>query len=302
MTSRLQIEISEKAPNNVRPGGNWHPGDLEFFNSEKAMGKVRRNLDATDHNFNLTVIYGNIHDGRLLAFEQPVYDDCINMVYCNNVSTKDNWIPMTSWILLHRLSHAMVVGECDGVFDDSFTRLDGPEFALFAGLDDLWVDAYYGAESTQIPVRIVQNHCSIRSTQPMRSKTFDRGFSCMDGGIDTYRIGLMATFFMTMKSARDRALSNELDIFAEAFAQFLHTGRFRMNRWKESGIEEMLHTDAMRKSPRSQTEWGLGLKQDLTARVTAVELLDQRIEEIEQEVNTKMATLAQRMVGKQFSF
>lgn len=288
------------------PGSNWHPGDFDFWASKKAMNKVQRNLDALPYDFNLTVLVGNFGDVRQLVPEQPVYDDKINVVYCNNVSTKENWIPMTSWILLHRIAHCMATQS--PVFNDDYTVVNGPEFNLFAGLDELWALAYspnhYQRRTESfITAGGYSGSRKIPGVLTMReSKSNDKSWNCLGATQDAPAAGFLATYLFTMRSARERALSNELDIFAEAFAQFLHTGRFRLKRWQDSGIEELVHTHQVPKGPRSQTDWACYLRQDLTHRLTSVEALDEKITEIETDINTRMAELAKRMVGHQFSF
>lgn len=298
MPSTVEIHIrNEQAREKARPGGSWNPGDFVLFDSQKAMAKVRKNLNGLRHNFNF-----HINVGTAVTDKYPsrleVKGDAINVCFFNNVTSQENWIPMTSWILLHRLSHCFVTGhgpDADGLFDDSFTRYDGPEAALLMGLDDLWFDAYVGTKHTTSPYYVR------RKTRLRDVKKSDQGFSCM--GVDnSYRIGFMALHFMTMRSAREKALSNELDIFAEAFAQFLHTGKFRLNRWEDSGIEALGHTDNLPKNNRTQMQWGLGLGQDLTRRVIPIAVLNEQIAQIEADVNAKMEILATRMVGKTFAF
>jgi hypothetical protein len=276
------IDPKERARS--RPGGNWHPGDFEFFDSQKAMKKVRRNLERSVYPFNVTVLVGALRDMRALVSEQPVHEDKVNLVLCNNVTTEKNWIPMTSWIMFHRLSHAMATGDAVGTFDSTFPRNQGPEFELFAGLDDVWTEAYGVHYQGSIRAKYIK----------------DGSFTCFDG--NRYTIGFMANWLFTMKSARDKLISNELDIFAEAFAQFLHTGRFRLKKWSESGIEELGHTKNFKRHPAVQMDWGYGADQDLTKRKVPLERLDEMLASLEDLVNERMAILASRMIGKTFSF
>ena len=306
MPATVDIKIIDaEERTRARPGGNFHPGDFELFDSKKGMEKVRRNLDRLPHHFNITVLVGKRGDMMKLVDEQPKRPDAINVVLCNNVTTEKNWIPMTSWILLHRLSHCFITGHED-IFDASYPRRDGPEFALFAGLDDIWWDAFYGVDKgrpTHHPLT-GRSYVPVRNTvqRRLREKPNTKDFTCMDESACATYVGFMASHLFTMRSAREKALSSELDIFAEAFAQFLYTGRFRMNRWEESGITELGHTKNFVKNPRCQMDWGHMGEQDLTKLASPVEILNQRIAEVEAEVNAKMADLAQRMVGHTFSF
>lgn len=312
------IVLDPRVRGEAKPGGTWHPGDFELFDSQKGMAKVHRNLNALPHSFDIKVVVSNsIADSRKYGDALPLDPHAINIRYANNATTPTNWIPMTSWILLHRLSHCFVSGHGggegeDGLFDNVFPRTAGPEFALFAGLDDLWWDAFEGLDSGHPVLRwrsdgkayvpeIRGTHFRIRDQYQNKDD-----FSCFDGNTPNLnRTGFLAMYLMTMRSAREKALSNELDIFAEAFAQFLHTGRFRMNRWAQSGIQELGHTKRFREvydHGRVQQSWAHCLNQDLSTLRVTEEYLDQRIGEIEAEVNAKMSVLAERMVGKVFSF
>lgn len=296
MSCKIEVQIEA----GIKPAsgsfvGPWRTWDLEFFQNQKAMSKTRRGLQDLAYNFNILL---RVHRQREKSQDAVTKIDldaqAINVVYTNNVTTEHNWIPMTPWIMAHRLAHALI--SAPTVFDDSeYTTLHGPEAYLFETLEDLFVDAFQGPLSSEFKM----------ATQDSRKKVADyirknKQFSCMSG-VDPKGVGFMATHLFTMKSARERMISNELDIFAEAFAQFLITGRFRMNRWAKSGLSELKHSRESVSHPSSQTKWGDYLNVPLALHISPEEF-DSKVAVIEAEANRRMKELADRLVGKVVAF
>ena len=309
MSLDLNIVFSPEGVPNPRPGSIWHPADLEFLSSKKAIKKVQKHLESLPHDLNITVLVGDFQKTRYESYEVPFYDDKINVVYCNNVTTERNWIPMTSWILLHRMAHCIITdNSLSGVYDDTLPRHQGPEYALFAGLDDIWWDAFHGPNSGMF--KGDDPNSDAWSKYPhfrLSSRIGPEGipglnFSALNHTSGNDRFGFLANHLFTMRSAREKAVSNELDIFAEAFAQYMHQGKFTLNRWEDSGLTELGHTKNFPANPRRQTSWIGGIDQDLTQLKMSLFQINQRIGMVETEVNQKMAQLAKHLVGKQISF
>lgn len=283
MTSTVEFKvINPEMRDYARPGGDWHPSDFSYWENPKNQNKIKKTLDLMAYDFNLSVMVGRSGSRSTMFSKQLICDDKINVVYTSNSATAANWKPMTSWILLHRLSHAMAIN--NPVFNSQYRIQDGPEYNLFAGLRELWHLAY-SHPNYQYPPYIV-----------------DHLWTSFGAGDSIPAAGFLANHLFTMRSARDKSISTDLDIFAEAFTQFLHTGRFRMNRWMESNIVDLGHTDRFVKSPRVQTNWVSKINQDLTKLQTSIEVIDAKIEMIESDINRRMSELAKRMVGHQFVF
>lgn len=272
--------------------GTWRTWDIEFLRSQKAMAKTRRGLSNLPYNFNILVLLESKRKRAEEAREAIKIDlNAINVVYTNNVTTDANWIPMTPWIMVHRIAHGLMSSR--DIFTDDFTSLEGPEATIFFGLEKLWHDCF--GEQPEWSCGTLDYRLDIQN----RSRSHG-SFSCM-GNFNPAIVGFMSTYFFTMKSARERMISNELDIFAEAFAQYLITGRFKLRRFRESGIEEVGHTDNYIKNPCAQTDWGHGLKTSLVPKIP-VEEIDACISLLEQDINARMKKLADRLVGRVVAF
>lgn len=296
MSCKIDIDIEDSMKlSNDEYLGPWRNWDIEFLQNQKAMDKTRRGLSNLKYNFNILV---RVRRQRESA--EDVLDkidrkpDAINVVYTNNVTTDQNWIPMTPWIMAHRIGHALISAAT--VFDDpSYTTLDGPEAQLFVDLEDLYVDAFKGLPILDFRMAAYDRRKSIAAYIRQHKE-----FTSMSG-VGTYHVGFMATHLFTMKSARERMISNELDVFAEAFAQFLITGQFRMNRWAESGLAEMTNTVESKSHPCSQTQWGECLRHKLKLEISPEEF-DAKVEATEVETNRRMKELARRLVGTTVAF
>lgn len=296
MSCKIEIDIEDslKLPKEEYLGP-WRSWDIEFLQNPKAMDKTRRGLSDLEYNFNILLRVRRQREGA-----EDVLDkiDCkpnaINVVYTNNVTTEQNWIPMTPWIMAHRIGHTLI--SAPAVFKDpNYSTLDGPEAQLFVDLEDLYVDAFKGPMDAEHKMLTYDSRKTIAAYVRQHKE-----FTCMSG-VGTYHVGFIATHLFTMKSARERMISNELDIFAEAFAQFLITGRFRMNRWAESGLAEMKNTAESKSHPCSQTKWGEYLKLALKLRISPEEF-DAKVAAIEAEANRRMKELAGRLVGTTVAF
>jgi hypothetical protein len=126
----------------------------------------------------------------------PTDEDGITCVIRNNAGV--NRVPFTPWILLHRMAHAMQMRGAD------YGQYERRMFTIMAEL----LDATYG-------------------------DTFGDEFAGKSGLETKSAPHNVLQFFMTTRAARRLVLSNELDVFAELFAQYMFSGRVKLRQPRE---------------------------------------------------------------------
>lgn len=127
--------------------------------------------------------------------EAALDDDALNVIYTNNKGTER--VPMTGWILAHRLGHAF--------FRRSYARSTGPGYYYDEAHKVFYtsftkIGRTYGIHS--------QHHQMLPFNGPM--------------------IGLMQNVG-TMKSAREKNLRNPFELLHECFAQYIFLGEVKFN-------------------------------------------------------------------------
>jgi hypothetical protein len=120
-------------------------------------------------------------------------------------------MPLTAWMILHRTGHNLQ------------THAALPEIREIA-----W---HYFPKLFKV---IGDEFCSL----PREFQAFDpnpyKGLSpCNDAGLTAY-------YFMTTRSTKYGPLTNELDLFSEAFAQYVTTGKFCLNRLTDPKVAGLL--------------------------------------------------------------
>ena len=133
---------------------------------------------------------------RLKDVEKAVGKDPngISVIYTNNITSEEGYIPMTPWILAHRLAHAFS--------SESQMQIDKDVIMMVIGLADAYEER--------------------------------AGLSEKPGFFDTdvkKFIDYIWPYIATMKTARDKKpLSSELDVAAEFLAQYLINGKITLNK------------------------------------------------------------------------
>ena len=277
----------------VHLGASWRTGDLEFLNSEKAMSKVRDRLGRLPYNFNIAVVVDVMKTAREQVKDQEILPNYINVVLCNNVTTPTNWIPLTSWMMIHRLGHCISSGggPDDPTFDPIFRSVNGPEFETYAGFDEIY-GMLYGQSET----------CGIRGSFN-HADTFYWG----SGSRAQHIVVFLGSYLMTMKSAREKVINNELDVFAEMLAQFMIKGKVKLNRLEDSGLLELadMPIDQYKKQNEMALSFGYGVPLKFGKIIKPqcdAAVVNAKIEEVEAEINRRFAVMCGHMVGRQFSF
>ncbi len=99
--------------------------DIKLLKSEKGLDKISRTLSRYDFNicFDRHRDYrNNLFHGIEDTTRYQGFVDCdkINIVYTNNVGTER--VPLTAWVLMHRLSHSLVMGRHYRQYFDGFVK------------------------------------------------------------------------------------------------------------------------------------------------------------------------------------
>ena len=183
--------------------------DHRLLNSEKAIAKIKRVFARVPYNFNLYLMLDNQESYKTYDSNESIIgsmntDDHISMIYTHDYT--GNYHPMTAWILAHRMIHAI-----------HNTNIMEP--VIFEEIHKI----FNYIKNPSIPEVVLCNDYLRRTGYNPRS--YDT-----DGDADRH-ITKFSNIILTMKSARDNNIKNSLDIGAEIFAQYVITGKVRLNRF-----------------------------------------------------------------------
>lgn len=182
---------------------------LTQFTNPKGVHKAKSMWAAVEQDFNLNILnnqwpQGGYKRGGVLAIgyvqgleafkdkDLILSKDAINVVYTNNVAS--DYVPMTGWILAHRMCHAITCRP-------SYVNLDRA---------------------------VHQSISEALSSYNLEIKSRDwSGFTVLDelprGGYE------LANALLTMKSARERRLRQALELLPELITQYLMKGEITFN-------------------------------------------------------------------------
>ena len=126
----------------------------------------------------------------------------INIIMTNNVTTKDDYMPMTPWILAHRIAHVFMMpakNKKGEISDREFGDLDEQLMTLLMKITNLY------------------------NPRPMAQYSDDHAFS--QDHSTKHWLDQLWPYIGTMKTARrGKVLASSLDFGAELMAQYLITG------------------------------------------------------------------------------
>lgn len=208
----LSQPYNDRSPGAVMPN-KLSKADVGPAMSTKGRAKIFQMFEKTPFTFNFYILanpetaksIGRFQDSHMQipvdTFEKVVgkkHDpNSITFVVTNNVTNQGNYVPLTGWILAHRLGHGAQIGKhplwnkTEMYFYNYLGRLLGPT----------------REQSLAFP--------RVR-TRPYRSFVDPVG--------DKQLMSLWVDIG-TMRSARNKNTSSSLDIFPEIFAQYLLTGK-----------------------------------------------------------------------------
>lgn len=194
------------------------PVDRKLLSNEKAVRKINAQWAKTDYDFNFYFV--NLPEGRgkselgVVSMEwleenlpktAAVFKyerDAINVIFTNNVA--DQHVPMTGWIIAHRLSHAMDARRASYEVTEARNR-------ILEVMGSILRDGY---DLKQAPN-------SVRSWSNSRYMQSSINWDVV------YRRFYEA--IGTMRSARERKIRNEFEFLHELFAQYIITGKVKFN-------------------------------------------------------------------------
>jgi hypothetical protein len=217
--------------------GDWKPircfqqSDHDLLTNARAHDKIARQLAASPHRFDISVFMGDpsnrvhlplIRDADQLAEHTGRRVDptgCIVLYYGNNVTGLDNHHPMTAWIMIHRIHHAMLVREKDfhdSMMFDQSTWEALVRIAWHVGDDNMraGVSGYEWQDLWSTDMRWYGRNTSQDLLQ-------------------------LANTLFTMRSARNRRINNPFDVSAECLAQHVISGRVRFNRVEDWNMRHL---------------------------------------------------------------
>ena len=207
------------------------------------------------------------------SFKTPMPNskDAITILFNGNYG--DQKVPMTGWIMAHRVSHAV---SRRGPYAGRETRFQIPEYADFIREVNYMfreiVNPYRGTDRMQN-----LNPWSISAEYPSQDKE------------DTRKQYLnIAHQIGTFKSARDRRIRNIYEFYHELFAQYLITGSIKFNTLPKSLIvrkREWGHEDRIYLQ-RDQEDW--------------LEQTNEFLESQAYQIGLKIQKVLDSMVGKTF--
>jgi hypothetical protein len=226
----LLLELMEAPIDDFNLYGDWsrnssfrHEQDRKLLQNPKAVQKIKNMWSNTPVSFNImlvnspeanrfmeegavTIEWLQTNMPKTLA-EIELADSSINVIFTNNKG--DQRVPMTGWIMAHRLSHA-------------FSRYD---FGVMRGSQRQFPDFQearsYILQTFSMVIRML----------------YHQNFPELGSSRDDFRITaeqdrLFVNLFHkvgTFKSARDGKIRNEMEFTHECFAQYITTGRVRFN-------------------------------------------------------------------------
>ena len=188
-----------------------------IINNPKAVSKVRDIWQKVPQTFNFYFInakieldhfFGDISEFSKKKTFAPFLDqmklspNAINVIYTTNFTSQANYIPMTAWIMAHRLWHVFQ-------FEDNVAP------PVKHNVDLLLSDAFAKTTSAYTgDAPVLGQNFFMMSSIPWPNCEFNPE---------------LVTKLFTMRSARMNKLQNELDIPAELFAQHLISGKISFN-------------------------------------------------------------------------
>lgn len=231
----MQIDDLFEAPiEDFNLVGDWsknssfrHEQDRKILTNPRAQEQIKHKWSKTIVPFNMYFVnspeagrfaeIGEV-DSEWLADNMPktvaqvkLRNDAVNVIFTNNRG--DERLPMTAWIIAHRLGHAtdrMDYGKGRQVWEQQEIR-----DLVFRYISSIFTDGY---QYDYFPD-------SERRYASKRIQHWDR-----DASVRSEQI-LMAFFeaIGTMRSARSKNLRNQFEFFHELFAQYLITGKITFN-------------------------------------------------------------------------
>ena len=270
---RRYIDLAGKLPENIlteapiedynllgdfeRNSSYRKPVDRKLLTNPKAAAKIQAQWSKTKFPFNMYFInspeaghhreVGMVNQAWLEAnmpkalAEINIRSDAINVLYTGN--SADQHVPMTGWIMAHRLSHAM--DRSKGNKRDVFEVGEARE-AMFRTMGSILTDAYGIAGAPQSQKQ--WSNARTNEYGPNWNTVYRRFYETIG----------------TMRSARERKIRDEFEFLHELFAQYIITGKVDFNPLPQGfGFREGNSNRYARMAHPGDADYYNGLLEDL---------------------------------------
>lgn len=281
MLDRLQVVVEP----GWKPHNGFQPADYDLLHSPKGLDKIRSQLERTPYVFDIIVYMTHRHcsyvrnDIKSADWQRNALGRELNpsnkivVFYTHNITSPRNYMPMTAWIMMHRMQHALLVH--DHMLNVLIKAFD---CATWSGLHKIYNLIY------------TPDHSGWKYPGLMDVNVFLP---------DTERTKIASVLF-TMRSARNNCLTNPIDLSAEILAQYVITGRVKFNRVEEWDLGRLPGADQMDKN--CSDEWTLAWVPNTVwlpgEEASRTEELNHAIDVMEQEVNAACKTTLDALVGQ----
>lgn len=160
--------------------------------------ETNKSFSKCPYNFNFVVL----PDISYNALNEFTLENYITFVITNNVTVRNNYVPLTPWILIHRLGH--------GISPIDFGNMENNEFnfAPISAISKIINFILFGADYTL-------NHRLFNINQNSNVS------------LELYSDIINSVF--TMKSARTNRIKSTTEIGPECLAQYVITGKVLLN-------------------------------------------------------------------------
>lgn len=204
--------------------------DRKIVSNPKAIKKVRQKLGKTNHILNMYFVNQAIpalsgyeetgvvsqewiqHNIPVVSEQMRINSDEIAIVWTNNWGL--NKVPMTPWIMMHRLGHGAAVSERP-------IRGSGQITSLRNDVAEKWTQVEQSLRGSMISM--LDRYQTDSSASP------EKHVDAWIGNGDIHRI---YEHMGTMKSAKSGGYkSNPYEFIHEMFAQYIITGKVTLNPW-----------------------------------------------------------------------
>ncbi len=269
---RRYIDLAGKLPENIlteapiedynllgdfeRNSSYRKPVDRKLLTNPKAAAKIQAQWSKTKFPFNMYFINTpeagrhtevGIVDIPWLEANMPkalaeinIRSDAINVLYTNNKA--DQHVPMTGWIMAHRLSHAM---------DKRWPKRQVHEMGemrdyMFQIMGSILADAYGLKNAPTSQTRWDQARGN--KYGPNWNTVYRRFYETIG----------------TMRSARERKIRDEFEFLHELFAQYIITGKVQFNPLPPSfAYRDQNSNRSVRMEYENDADYYNGLLEDL---------------------------------------
>jgi hypothetical protein len=258
-------EITEAPIEDLTHVGDWeksssfrHAQDRKLLTNPKAIQKITKQWEKTPVDFNVYLVnnadgtrHGEIGEVSQEWLEQnlpntaPYFKynpNAVNILYMNNSGSAR--VPMTGWVLAHRLGHAL------NRYDNKYSSWNGGMRRQFQDFTDALAELY------RTVATILNDGYGYKDRVPSHERDYDKLRATE---------GLIAAFYQqigTMRSARTGNLRDEREFILELLAQYMLTGRIKFNPIPKS-FKYGRHNYVMFRGPEGDMEYYNGMLEDL---------------------------------------